>query len=261
MPISFLFNKFSDYYSKLKAQEYNTILLKRRFLLNKRLRRKLDICFHPSEEDNNTESGSHWERPHLTHVNLKMTCDNVWLVFSVNELLGKLSTDFLHVTVCLLDTLNRSIVTITLNRCFNKLLGKLYTESSCMRMCSLHTLDQIRRRMWNNKLTGRSSGGLICTDTVTITPLSSAWIRCCVNFTQSLHVWKCVSFTHQIQVQRGCGVEKRQEEEVEGFFSQIPALLQALSSIDPKRQGGCNASVWALFLTSASVPPKLSSGV
>ncbi|XP_073332571.1 potassium voltage-gated channel subfamily V member 2-like [Pagrus major] len=59
MPISFLFNKFSDYYSKLKAQEYNTILLKRRFLLNKRLRRKLDICFHPSEEDNNTESGSH----------------------------------------------------------------------------------------------------------------------------------------------------------------------------------------------------------
>lgn len=51
MPISFLFNKFSDYYAKLKAQEYNMTLVKRRFLLKRRLRRKLDMCFHPSEED------------------------------------------------------------------------------------------------------------------------------------------------------------------------------------------------------------------
>lgn len=56
MPISFLFNKFSDYYAKLKAQEYNTTLVKRRFQLKRRLRRKLDMCFHPSEEDNSTES-------------------------------------------------------------------------------------------------------------------------------------------------------------------------------------------------------------
>ncbi|KAF3690774.1 Potassium voltage-gated channel subfamily V member 2 Voltage-gated potassium channel subunit Kv8.2 [Channa argus] len=48
MPISFLFNKFSDYYAKLKAQEYNTTLVQRRFLLKKRLRKTLDMCFHPS---------------------------------------------------------------------------------------------------------------------------------------------------------------------------------------------------------------------
>lgn len=51
MPISFLFNKFSDYYAKLKAQEYDTTLVKRRFLLKSRLRRKLDVCFHPAGED------------------------------------------------------------------------------------------------------------------------------------------------------------------------------------------------------------------
>nr|XP_046247890.1 potassium voltage-gated channel subfamily V member 2-like [Scatophagus argus] len=62
MPISFLFNKFSDYYAKLKAQECNTTLVKRRFQLKRRLRRKLDICFHPSEEDNSTEN--HGECPH-----------------------------------------------------------------------------------------------------------------------------------------------------------------------------------------------------
>lgn len=57
MPISFLFNKFSDYYSKLKAQEYNTVLVKRRFQLRRRLRRKLDVCFHPSEEDKREATG------------------------------------------------------------------------------------------------------------------------------------------------------------------------------------------------------------
>ncbi|XP_069009468.1 potassium voltage-gated channel subfamily V member 2-like [Embiotoca jacksoni] len=61
MPISFLFNKFSDYYSKLKAQEYNSTLVQRRFYLKKRLRRKLDMCFHPSEDDNGSD---HCECPH-----------------------------------------------------------------------------------------------------------------------------------------------------------------------------------------------------
>lgn len=57
MPISFLFNKFSDYYAKLKAQEYNTVLVKRRFQLRRRLRRKLDVCFHPFEEDKRQARG------------------------------------------------------------------------------------------------------------------------------------------------------------------------------------------------------------
>ncbi|KAM9358380.1 potassium voltage-gated channel subfamily V member 2-like [Symphorus nematophorus] len=60
MPISFLFNKFSDYYAKLKAQEYNTILVKRHFMLKRRLRRKMDMCFHPSEEEDNS-TGSRCE--------------------------------------------------------------------------------------------------------------------------------------------------------------------------------------------------------
>ena len=51
MPISFLFNKFSDYYAKLKAQEYDTVLVKRRFHLRSRLKKKLDVSFHPFEED------------------------------------------------------------------------------------------------------------------------------------------------------------------------------------------------------------------
>ncbi|XP_018528541.1 potassium voltage-gated channel subfamily V member 2 isoform X1 [Lates calcarifer] len=62
MPISFLFNKFSDYYAKLKTQEYNTTSVKRRLQLKKRLRRKIDMCFHPSEDDNSTDS--HCEFPH-----------------------------------------------------------------------------------------------------------------------------------------------------------------------------------------------------
>ncbi|XP_034035065.1 LOW QUALITY PROTEIN: potassium voltage-gated channel subfamily V member 2-like [Thalassophryne amazonica] len=56
MPISFLFNKFSDYYAKLKAQECNTTSVQRRFQLKKRLCSKMDICFHPTEEDNSTNS-------------------------------------------------------------------------------------------------------------------------------------------------------------------------------------------------------------
>ncbi|XP_049572737.1 potassium voltage-gated channel subfamily V member 2-like [Syngnathus scovelli] len=49
MPISFLFNKFSDYYAKLKAQEYKTISVRRRLQLRKRLRHRMDVCFHPTE--------------------------------------------------------------------------------------------------------------------------------------------------------------------------------------------------------------------
>ncbi|XP_041791258.1 potassium voltage-gated channel subfamily V member 2-like [Chelmon rostratus] len=56
MPISFLFNKFSDYYAKLKAQEYNTTLVQRRFQLKRRLRRKMDMCFHPLQEDNSPDN-------------------------------------------------------------------------------------------------------------------------------------------------------------------------------------------------------------
>ncbi|XP_068599595.1 potassium voltage-gated channel subfamily V member 2-like [Brachionichthys hirsutus] len=56
MPISFLFNKFSDYYAKLKAQEYNTTLVQKRFQLKRRLRHRLDVCFHPSREDGSSES-------------------------------------------------------------------------------------------------------------------------------------------------------------------------------------------------------------
>lgn len=52
MPISFLFNNFSDYYSKLKAQEYNITTVQRCFQLKKRLRRRCDFCFHPSGENN-----------------------------------------------------------------------------------------------------------------------------------------------------------------------------------------------------------------
>uniref|UniRef100_I3K446 Uncharacterized protein n=1 Tax=Oreochromis niloticus TaxID=8128 RepID=I3K446_ORENI len=51
MPISFLFNKFSDYYSKLKTQAYNSTSVQRHFQLKKRLKRKMDAWFHPFEED------------------------------------------------------------------------------------------------------------------------------------------------------------------------------------------------------------------
>ncbi|XP_051809537.1 potassium voltage-gated channel subfamily V member 2 isoform X2 [Acanthochromis polyacanthus] len=50
MPISILFNKFSDYYAKLKEQEYNVSNTERTFQLKKRLRRKFDSCFEPPED-------------------------------------------------------------------------------------------------------------------------------------------------------------------------------------------------------------------
>ncbi|XP_028818869.1 potassium voltage-gated channel subfamily V member 2-like [Denticeps clupeoides] len=51
MPISILFNKFSDYYAKLKAQEYTNLSVKHGLQLKARLRRKLEICFNPVAED------------------------------------------------------------------------------------------------------------------------------------------------------------------------------------------------------------------
>ncbi|KAF7669829.1 hypothetical protein LDENG_00120050 [Lucifuga dentata] len=55
MPISILFNKFSDYYSKLKQQEYTFSNVERTFQLQKRLRRKFDSCFHPQPEESDDE--------------------------------------------------------------------------------------------------------------------------------------------------------------------------------------------------------------
>ncbi|XP_029355868.1 potassium voltage-gated channel subfamily V member 2-like [Echeneis naucrates] len=55
MPISFLFNKFSDHYSKLKSQEYKIPTMRRRFQLKKRLERRMDACFRPSEDDDSAE--------------------------------------------------------------------------------------------------------------------------------------------------------------------------------------------------------------
>lgn len=64
MPISFLFNKFSDYYAKLKAQEYNTTSVQRRFQLKRRLRQKMDICFNPSDGENSNGNSSNTDSAH-----------------------------------------------------------------------------------------------------------------------------------------------------------------------------------------------------
>lgn len=55
MPISILFNKFSDYYAKLKEQEYTFSNTERTFQLQKRLRRKFDSCFEPPPEEPDDE--------------------------------------------------------------------------------------------------------------------------------------------------------------------------------------------------------------
>ncbi|KAM9323069.1 potassium voltage-gated channel subfamily V member 2 [Pholidichthys leucotaenia] len=55
MPISILFNKFSDYYAKLKQQEYNSSSTERTFQLRKRLRHKFNSCFEPQPEDSEDE--------------------------------------------------------------------------------------------------------------------------------------------------------------------------------------------------------------
>ena len=55
MPISILFNKFSDYYAKLKEQEFSFSNTERTFQLRKRLRRKFDSCFEPLPDDSDDE--------------------------------------------------------------------------------------------------------------------------------------------------------------------------------------------------------------
>ncbi|XP_070976390.1 potassium voltage-gated channel subfamily V member 2-like [Oncorhynchus clarkii lewisi] len=57
MPISILFNKFSDYYAKLKAQEYTQTIGPgvRTFQLKKRLRRKFNGCFEPQPSDDSDD--------------------------------------------------------------------------------------------------------------------------------------------------------------------------------------------------------------
>ncbi|KAG7227214.1 hypothetical protein INR49_014014 [Caranx melampygus] len=55
MPISILFNKFSDYYAKLKEQEYTFSNMERTFQLKKRLRRKFDGCFEPQQDESDDD--------------------------------------------------------------------------------------------------------------------------------------------------------------------------------------------------------------
>lgn len=91
MPISILFNKFSDYYAKLKEQEYTFSNSERSFQLKKRLRRKFASCFEPQPEDSDDEihyrpSGRQtihmiedWEKlPSCDFVNLKRPY-HLWL--------------------------------------------------------------------------------------------------------------------------------------------------------------------------------------
>ncbi|XP_061831940.1 potassium voltage-gated channel subfamily V member 2-like [Nerophis lumbriciformis] len=67
MPISFLFNKFSDYYAKLKTQEYKTISVQRRLQLKRRLRHRIDTRFGPAVEDNGHSQASA-DIPHPTDL-------------------------------------------------------------------------------------------------------------------------------------------------------------------------------------------------
>lgn len=55
MPISILFNKFSDYYAKLKEQEYTFSNTVRTFQLKKRLKRRFQSCMEPLPEDSDDD--------------------------------------------------------------------------------------------------------------------------------------------------------------------------------------------------------------
>ncbi|XP_063076018.1 potassium voltage-gated channel subfamily V member 2 [Engraulis encrasicolus] len=55
MPISILFNKFSDYYAKLKAQECTYVNVQRGLQLKERLRRRFHNCCDPPEEESDEE--------------------------------------------------------------------------------------------------------------------------------------------------------------------------------------------------------------
>lgn len=65
MPISILFNKFSDYYAKLKEQECRVSNTERTFQLTKRLRRKFNSCCEPQPED--SDDDIHY-RPGVRHT-------------------------------------------------------------------------------------------------------------------------------------------------------------------------------------------------
>ena len=71
MPISILFNKFSDYYAKLKEQEYTFSNTERTFQLRKRLRRKFDSCFEPQEE---SDDEIHYRPSGMQHENEETLC-------------------------------------------------------------------------------------------------------------------------------------------------------------------------------------------
>lgn len=66
MPISILFNKFSDYYSKLKEQEYNHSNTERTFQLRKRMKRRFQSCFEPQAQDESDEDVHY--RPTVRHT-------------------------------------------------------------------------------------------------------------------------------------------------------------------------------------------------
>ncbi|XP_057712547.1 potassium voltage-gated channel subfamily V member 2 [Corythoichthys intestinalis] len=55
MPISILFNKFSDYYAKLKEQEYTFSNTERTFQLRRRLQNKCNSCLQRQVEDSDDE--------------------------------------------------------------------------------------------------------------------------------------------------------------------------------------------------------------
>uniref|UniRef100_A0A8C6SRD6 Si:rp71-39b20.4 n=1 Tax=Neogobius melanostomus TaxID=47308 RepID=A0A8C6SRD6_9GOBI len=65
MPISILFNKFSDYYSKLKEQEYTYSNTERSFQLKKRMKRRFQSCIEPEAEE--SDDDVHY-RPTVRHT-------------------------------------------------------------------------------------------------------------------------------------------------------------------------------------------------
>ncbi|XP_061098809.1 potassium voltage-gated channel subfamily V member 2 [Conger conger] len=64
MPISILFNKFSDYYAKLKAQEHTYISKQHRLELKTRLQRQLQQCLapHAQEEEHCRNHNQNWNQ-------------------------------------------------------------------------------------------------------------------------------------------------------------------------------------------------------
>ncbi|XP_033837760.1 potassium voltage-gated channel subfamily V member 2 [Periophthalmus magnuspinnatus] len=66
MPISILFNKFSDYYAKLKEQEYTYSNTERTFQLRKRMRRRFQSCLEPPDLDDSDDE-THY-RPTVKHT-------------------------------------------------------------------------------------------------------------------------------------------------------------------------------------------------